>query len=437
MRIPMTSLLLSFTLLAPQATQAQVPSGWTRVDDRLPADGSTTSTIEYLLARLRLEAMPTAPTDFDHEASYKFNGSPWPFAYFSGGDGSIRNQSFSFHPSADFEKVCTALIDAEIARVLSPDVRKGLGMNLRPVPMAKSWLLPVEQRPADRHARPLVLASKTTWDREQHGDATFHNVAIQAGDLINKERFPPYEHESDLRSEWINRLLTTITYRSDKGDCYMGGHWGGLRIRIPVTIGAPAVADRPQTAAAPKPKPNAVAAPKDGNPSRMLTRTGPPPPKPEAPKAIVYKPRVRPTPPPAPKLPPCSKGMNCAIQEDGPLTPEAIAYRQQMDAYEAAVKAFEADEAAKRQAVADLNKQRQAEYSANLAAIEKQRTDALAARDAKIAADRAAYNAQLKAYQAESARRTAEHEAAMAEWRRKTAACLAGDMSQCANSGDK
>lgn len=435
MRMRMAPLLLSLALLAPQSAQAQIPSGWTRVDDRLPADSSAASTIEYLLTKLRLEAMPAAPTDIDHEAAYKFNGSPWPFAYFSGGDGTIRNQSFSFHPSADFETVCTALIDAEIARVLNPDVRKGLGMNLRPVPMAKSWLLPVEERPADRYPLPLVLASRTTWDREQRDDATFYNVAIQAGDLINKERFPPYEHEKDWRSEWINRLLTTITYRSDKGECFMGGHWGGLRIRIPVTIGARDIADRPQTAAAPKARENRVARPRTGVP--VLTRTGPPPPKPEAPQSIVHKPGERPKPPEAPKLPPCPQGMSCAVGEGAPPTPEGLAYMEKMRAYEAEVKAFEASEAAQRQAVADLNKQKQAEYSAQLAAAEKAHADALAARQARIDADNAAYQAQLKAHQAESERIQREHDAAMAEWRRKSAACLAGNMSQCANSGEK
>lgn len=436
-RIRITPLLLSAALLAPQSAQAQAPSGWTRVNDGLPADGSAASTIEYLLTRLRLETVPAKPSDIDHDASYKFNGSYWPFGYFQGGDGAIRNSSFPFHPSADFEQVCTALVDAEIARVLTDDVRKGLGINLRSFPMAKSWLLPVEERPADRYARPLVLGSRTTWNKEQRGDATFYNVVLTAGAAVDQERFPPDENDRPISSDWANRVLTTITYRSDRGECFMGGHWGGLRVRIPITIGARDIKAPPQTAAAPKPKENTVAAPKGGNPALVLTRTGPPAPKPEAPKAIVYKPGVRPTPPVAPKLPPCPKGMSCAIQEDGPLSAEGIAYRQQLAAYEVALKAFEADEAAKRQAVADLNKQRQAEYSANLAAIEKQRTDALAARDAKIAADKAAYNAALKAHQDESTRLAREHEAAMAEWRRKTAACLAGDMSQCANSGDK
>ncbi|WP_077146179.1 hypothetical protein [Sphingopyxis sp. KK2] len=431
----MAPLLLSLALLAPQSAQAQIPSGWTRIDDRLPADGGAASTIEYLLTKLRLEAVPAAPTDIDHEASYKFNGSPWPFAYFQGGDGSIRNSSFPFHPSADFETVCTALIDAEAARVFSDDVRKGLGIKLRPVPMARSWLLPVEERPSDRYARPLVLASKTTWGREQQGDTTFYNIALHAGDLVNKERFPPYESESDFRSEWVNRVLTTITYRSDKGECFMGGHWGGLRIRIPVTIGARDIADRPQTAAAPKARENRVARPRTGGP--VLTRTGPPPPKPEAPQSIVHKPGERPKPPEAPKLPPCPQGMSCAVGEGAPPTPEGLAYMEKMRAYEAEVKAFEAGEAAQRQAVADLNKQKQAEYSAQLAAAEKEHADALAARQARIDADNAAYQAQLKAHQAESERIQREHDAAMAEWRRKSAACLAGDMSQCANSDDK
>lgn len=432
MRIRMIPLSVSLALLVPQSAQAQVPSGWTRVDDRLPADNSTTSTIEYLLTRLRLETMPATPTDIDHEASYKFTGSSWPFAYFQGGDGTIRNHSFPFHPSADFENVCTALIDAEVARVFTDDVRKGLGVKLRPVPMAKSWLLPVEERPADRYARPLVLAYATTWDREQRGDTTHYNIALTPGALIDQERFPPSEGDRPMSSEWTNRVLTTITYRSDKGDCFMGGHWGGLRIRIPVTIGARDINDRPQTEAAPKPKQNSVAAPKGGGP--VLTRTGPPAPKPEAPKAIVYKPGVRPTPPVAPKLPPCPQGMSCAVGEGAPPTPEGLAYMEQMRAYEEALKAFEADEAAKRQAVADLNRQQNEEHSRRLAAIDKERSDALAARDAKIAADNAAYQAALRAHREESDRLAREHEAAMAEWRRRTAACLAGDQSQCAKT---
>lgn len=435
MRIRMTPLLLLAALLAPQSAQAQAPSGWTRVNDGLPADSSATSTIEYLLTRLRLETVPAAPSDIDYEASYKFNGSPWPFGYFQGGDGAIRNSSFPFHPSADFEQVCTALIDAEIARVLTDEVRKGLGINLRPVPMAGNWLLPVEERPADRYARPLVLASKTTWDKEQHGDATFYNVVLTAGAPVDQERFPPGENDRPISSDWANRVLTTITYRSDRGECFMGGHWGGLRIRIPVTMGARDIADRPRTAAAPKARENRVARPRTGGP--VLTRTGPPPPKPEAPQAVAHKPGERPKPPEAPKLPPCPQGMSCAVGEGAPPTPEGLAYMEKMRAYEAEVKAFEAKEAAERQAAADLNKQKQAEYAAQLAAAEKEHADALAARQAKIDADNAAYQAQLTAHRAESERIQREHDAAMAEWRRKTAACLAGDMSQCANSDDK
>ena len=124
--------------------------------------------------------------------------------------------------------------------------------------------------------------------------------------------------------------------------------------------------------------------------------------------------------------------MACAVADGGPLTPEGLAHMEKARTYEVAIREVEAKQAAERATVADLNKQKQAEYAAQQAAVERQRPEALAARDAKIAADQAAYQAQLKAHQDETSRLSREHDAAMAEWWRKTAACLAGDQSQCA-----
>ncbi|TAD82814.1 MAG: hypothetical protein EAY70_03015 [Sphingomonadales bacterium] len=103
-----------------------------------------------------------------------------------------------------------------------------------------------------------------------------------------------------------------------------------------------------------------------------------------------------------------------------------------MRAYEAALRDFEAKEAEAKAAVAALNKDNAAKYAAEQAAAKQRHDNAVAAREARIVSDQAAHNAKLRAHREETLRLARQHEAAMAEWRRKTAACLAGDRTQCA-----
>jgi hypothetical protein len=425
--------LAMMALLAPAHVAAQDVSGWQRDDTRSAgiADKPAAEKVEYLLEKWRLDALPTAPTEAVFEIGYRWTGNGMPYEPFYTQASS--RESPVFRPDDRFPGDCTALIAQEKAQILTGDVRSALGIVFQPVEAAGGYAVPMYDFPqGGAMFAAYVLDGGPLWREEERDGRRYFIRPLDDGETIDSPYFP-LDNGSPTTIRWLRSFLPHVEYRTEGGVCRL--YEGRITIFIPITLAAPGAKAAPATVAAPKAVAPKTPAPKGGGP--VLTRTGPPPPKPEAPKAIVYKPGERPTPPVAPKLPPCPKDMACAVAEGAPPTPEGLAYMEQMRAYEVALKAFEADEAAKRQAVADLNKQKQAEYSANLAAIEKERTDALTARDAKIAADKASYNAALKAHQDESSRLAREHEAAMAEWRRKTAACLAGDMSQCANSGDK
>lgn len=433
---------MATALAVPGIAAAQDGSQWERRDDR-PAnfdrvvgpdamDWPLAAKVEYLLAKYRLEAAPSAPTEEVYTVAYGWKGAGTPYSSFFTQANS--RESPVFRPDERFAGDCTALVERETGQMLTGDVRSALGIALRPVTAAGGYAVPMYDFPGRSAMFPayVLVGGGPLWQEEERDGRRDYISPLEDGQTIDSPYFP-LDNGSPTTSSWLGKFLPMVEYRTAKGVCRKNDY--GIEVFIPITLGAPGVKAAPVTVAAPKPVAPSKPAPKGGGPA--LTVTSPPPPKPPAPASISFKPGERPKPPEAPKLPPCPKDMACAVAEGGPPTPEGLAYKEKMRAYEADVKAFEAKEAAERQAVADLNKQRQAEYSANLAAIEKERSDALAAREAKIAADKAAYQASLKAHQDESNRLAREHEAAMAEWRRKTAACLAGDMSQCANSGDK
>ena len=84
------------------------------------------------------------------------------------------------------------------------------------------------------------------------------------------------------------------------------------------------------------------------------------------------------------------------------------------------------------QGVAAANQAKEAQTEAALQA-ERQRQDAeWADRQARIDGEQQAYQDRLAATQAEADRRNREYEAQMEQWRRRVAACQAGDRSQCA-----
>ena len=189
-----------------------------------------------------------------------------------------------------------------------------------------------------------------------------------------------------------------------------------------MTRGAPVMA-------APKP-----AAPDPRGP--VLTVKGPDPqPTVKGPDLKVYKPGERPVapPPPVATAKPCPKGQGpCATQLDGPLTAEGLARQRALQEHEQALRAYEAREAAAKAAVEEENRKILEVYAEQLRRERERLATAEAERKAKIEADRAAYNAEVRARQAEIDRINREHEAKMAEWRRRVAACQAGDRTQCA-----
>ncbi|APZ97162.1 hypothetical protein BWQ93_00630 [Sphingopyxis sp. QXT-31] len=397
---------------------------WRGISD--PATAATETKVEAFLRELRLEALPDKPIEHVYSVIYSRRAGLYQAHY---RQPNPREEA-SFTPDPAVPRDCTMLVEHEAATMFDPSFRQAMGIELQSVEEPGKYMLQMAHLSGSILGTYAQVYESPFTIRKSEGGARYYREELKPGQPLS------YYADNEILGTYenIRKYFHAIHYRVPLGACSFSHNQ--ITVKIPLRIGLKSL---PKAAPAPAPKENKVAAPTTGGPTVLIRSGGPAAPKPAAPKAIVYTPGVRPTPPKPPAAAPCPKGLgySCATQLGGPLTPEAIAYHQQMDAYEAAVKAYEADEAAKRQAVADLNKQKQAEYSANLAAIQQERNDALAARQAKIDADKAAYNAALKAHQDESTRLSREHEAAMAEWRRKTAACLAGDMSQCANSGDK
>lgn len=221
----------------------------------------------------------------------------------------------------------------------------------------------------------------------------------------------PARHSSVTAARHLTRHWFTVSIRTNLSE----------ETRRIVASGAPL----PERLAEPQALPS--------NPALMLTVTtsgssaAPPP------ERVVVTPRERPEPPAAPQAAPCARGQGCVTAEGAPPTAEALAYRQQLKQHEGDLRAFEASEAAERERIVALNAQRQEAYTAGLEATRKREAQEAAAREAKFAADQAEYDARLAAHRAETERLTREHEQRTEEWRRRTAACLAGDQAQCAN----
>lgn len=426
--------LAMMAMMAPAQVAAQDVSGWQRSDNPYPAiaDRPAPEKIEYLLEKWRLETLPSEPTDLIYEIGYRWTGGSARYEPFYTQASS--RESPIFRPDERFPGDCTALIAQEKEQILTGEVRSALGIAFQPIEAAGGYAVPMYDFPqGGAMFAAYVLTGEPLW-REEERDGRRHFIRpLQDAETIDSPYFP-LDNGSPTTISWLRSFLPHVEYRAEGGVCRVNE--GHMTIFIPITLAARGAKVAPAIAPPRKPARPRTAAPKGRGPTLTVTTT--PPPKPPAPETISFKPGERPKPPKAPELPPpCPKDMACGVAEGAPPTPEGLAYMEKMRAYEAEVKAFEAKEAAERQAVADLNKQKQAEYSAQLVAAEKEHADALAARQAKIDADNAAYQAQLTAHRAESERIQREHDAAMAEWRRKTAACLAGDMSQCADSDDK
>ncbi len=218
----------------------------------------------------------------------------------------------------------------------------------------------------------------------------------------------------------------------DKSPCEFDGRYKTIAIEIIVNLSRADYAAMTRGApvmAAPKP-----AAPDPRGP--VLKVKGPDPqPTVKGPDLKVYKPGERPVapPPPVAAAKPCPKGEGpCATQLDGPRTAEGLARQRALQEHEQALRAYEAREAAARAAVEEENRKLREVYAEQLRRERERFAAAEAERKAKVDADRAAYNAELRAREAEIDRINREHEAKMAEWRRRVAACQAGDRTQCA-----